>query len=213
MRVPFEFLGQAREFWMELAAYSEQPIKTLTRLLQTIERKVRPGTNTIRPELCVSFAREWKLSRDDTYRLNLSINFKKGIFNSNEDFIGPILHEDDHWNQRELTFCIWRVIVVSGKTTMSQPIVTISLHAMARWLERSGHKVNEVKEDLKPLMNAYANRQTMAKTSEGGLWIGAYDKVSIPVIDKSFIRDPVLNIRTFLSGPMVGLSEFEGYDE
>jgi hypothetical protein len=213
--IPREYLGQARQFWFDLTEHTQQTVSRLTLVIQKTQRAISPKSNALRPERFAELAKEWRSYRNDGCSIEQTVEMKRKKYLFLEYFIAPVPNKGRDNQDIDYAVGVWQVRIAPKSGTVSQPIVTVSLQALAMWIERTGvnlRNINQIRDDLIPLLLAYSANKKFARTKDGGLWLGDYEKIRIFLLNNEAMFYQVLNIDTYLSAPEIGLRNIEGYD-
>jgi hypothetical protein len=200
-RVGAEWLGKARVFRWEVEKNTDRFKAELLQLTLPIIRRLQRHPRLRRPTE-LDAIRLWQ-------RMNLPYRF---TFEFGRDIHNTLWIQETRLDSLSLRFVGWEDwepgvgITQMRMTTHKQmifegtPLVIISLHALARYMERSGTKdYATLLNDLRPLLE-YTGQSERIATTSGGEWIGDRRVIATNGMDRTF---PVRAIRTYIQTPLV----------
>jgi hypothetical protein len=197
-RVPVEFIGKARLLRDQVA----RAHTTYSEAVESLIAPLRPRAGfipTFTRQTMSVFAGRWRdtIPQWGTFRFVTKAQRTKLAIA--ETRITPFRATMDGWDQDELGVALAVVTaMIELPATLKidlQVVVTVSLHALARRVERGDHKSDlAVLRDLLPLVSSHPNRMAKGGDFEipgfhGGRWIGS--RIGLD-------GKPVLAVRTYI---------------
>ncbi len=181
--VPAEHLGLARRFRQDVMRTDDRLLTALPRITAPLQRRLarKPG---LRQDAAIDFARAWRMATGP-YRLAHDADVRaKDSITITELRLAATGWRHPHWETWEDGVGIVHVQLTTqgGFKVETTPLVVVSLHALARWFERTGQREHKLLvNDLTPLL---AGRDAERVVVRAGIWLGglivAYDKLHRP---------------------------------
>ena len=198
-RVPFEFLGRARTLRAEIAAADTIALAAAERVAAPLCARLRrrPDRDQ-RPGMLIDAARGWRTTIPATGRLDLTIDLVGKRLRIDETRLGPARFRCDEWGEVGLAISNWFLDVAPGHVRVDHlPLAYLSLHALARRIERGGPAVADDLEQLGQFCAAPGEPGGMFQVPAAeGWWVGA--AADVDVGGGETVR--MLVVRTFLVG-------------
>jgi hypothetical protein len=197
--VSAEARGLSRLFRQQVDVADAAHMASIRRLSRPLfERLARkPG---LRPSMAIDVARAWQ-ALQNPYRFDFAAEApQRGHLVIADCFLGAAFDKESHWDDYEDSIGIKLVTLDTAKprfTVDTEMLATISLHAVARWHERSGSRDHtRLIADLRAIIIAtHPHRVTL----DGGEWRGSIINATDGHDRKIVIR----NVRTFISGDQI----------
>jgi hypothetical protein len=199
-RVGAEFTGLARVFRSTVMAVDRECDAVLNKIARPLRERLRRKP-TLRPEHAIEANRAWGKLMPNEYRLG-----ERRFFPARTEFIiaetrlsGSWIYNDE-WNSgvREIGISVCDLVlsVRRGKLCWEwKPRVCISLHALARRIERGAERDHAaLVRDLAVLVESDAGSERVG--TQGGFWLGA---VIEAMNDQKRRGCTIRNVRTWLA--------------
>jgi hypothetical protein len=200
-RVPAEFTGLARQFRTAVQAEDHRVDQALAVIEPPIRERLRTHPK-LRPEAPMGVLRAWAETVPSAFRLGPSrIARVRTEFAINENRITSSWITDRAWGEdasreRGVSICKLTFAVHAGKLTkVWQPIACISMHALARRLERGASRDHSALIDDLAALIAVPDAGERVDTP-GGFWLG---QVITAARDETGKGCRMRNVRTWIS--------------
>jgi hypothetical protein len=200
-RVPVEFIGMARVFRNQVAIEDKQIDAALNAITPPLCERLRKHPK-LRPEMPMSCIRAWAETVPAVFRVGRArVAVVRTEFAIREVRISTSWLHNDDWNNDErerglsvceLVFAVHKAKLIARWT----PVACISLHALARRIERSAERDHAaLTRDLALLVEA-REAQVERVNTPGGFWLGA---VIEAMHDQEGKGVTLRNVRTWLA--------------
>jgi hypothetical protein len=206
--VPPESRGLARLFrtrveTAEIAYYAAWAVKIIDPLHERLKRKP-----TLRKSTAADIERIVRATHNPFVVSSTVEVSKRGHLKITEVMLSTTLDRDDNWDdpewEKSIGFVKCVITTEGGMKIESNPIVSISAHAVGRWFERSGSR-DETKllHDLKMILEAEHPDHALATH---GVWLGAAKSAFTHINKENVKRMPVRMVRTYLHADQINVS-------
>jgi hypothetical protein len=224
--VPKEFTGIARAFWQRIMNQVELGAESHGRVLLEIQKNLRARPKRLmRHDAFLTLSRKW-YNQGNPLRLSFHREFNKGKFKIVDRYVASGYQTAEHWQQQVEPHITLVVLEISNQGINIEMPATISLRALARWLQHATEpSFPSLCRDLHPLIEN-EEKETHVFTPDNGCWVGGYGLTELTVtkeVERKYgaqldameqwaeanaltcLQKPIFNVRTFVSSPMIGL--------
>jgi hypothetical protein len=199
-RVPVEFLGLARQFRNAVAVEDRAVEAALDAIAEPLRDRLRRKP-ALRRETPLGALRQFAETVPATFSVGRSrVAYARTEFAISEHRITSSWLHDDSWcndaRERGLSVCSLTFAVTKGKLIRRwTPIATVSLHALARRIERNVERDHTaLVRDLAVLVESDEASERVDAPS-GGHWLGGVIRATTNTEEK---RVKLRNVRTWL---------------
>jgi hypothetical protein len=207
VRLSTEAVGRARDLIRRVTAENEQFLRQYTSLLRPVkDRHARCPGRKLRPEMLAEMGRRWRYHMPTKFRISFTAHTatSKGTITERRLGIGRIERIDDpDWTGQEDGVWVIEARFVAGNDggrSHSVLLSNFSLHALARWFQRSGHSSDtELMRDMNLVANIDVSQHEggggvrIRTDSDGGNWRGR-----LASVDDGVSTHRVIVVRTWL---------------
>jgi hypothetical protein len=169
--VPIEFRGLAREFRRQVEISDMAHIKAVKNIASQLQDRLTRKAR-LRDDMVTDIARAVQ-AINHPFRLRIHIDRpKRGHLRITEFVIGSSMDREADWDEWEKTTAILRVTLTTegGLDIKTDPIATISGHAIARYYERTRTRdQTKLLSDLAVVIDA---KEADHVATPSGVWLG-----------------------------------------
>jgi len=176
-RVPVQFIGLARAFRSRVKAVDVEMDVALVPITAPLRARLKRHPN-LRAEMIAGFSRSYRMTIPATYRIGSIEGARHGReFAMRETRLSASWITDDAWDadhrEQGLSICRFTLAVQDGRLRQVwTPVVSISLHALARRFERGRDRSSAaVLADMERLASPADEADERVPTADGH-WIG-----------------------------------------
>ena len=199
-RIPAEFIGLARQLRRDAAVADRAYNHALRPIVGELERRL-DRKPSLREGHAIDLVRRWQ-NVEHPFRLALKIDAPaRGHLHIEDLIFGGVSGRESHWEpdnvDRGLGVMLVHCDTVAGLLIEARPIITLALHAIGRWFERSRNPTRD--HLLNDVRSIVFSREPADVTVPGGRWLGSIE----PAHDRAGERFKVRAFRTFIDADML----------